>query len=744
MPTLVDEAKRMGAAGGPLEFVGGAHRRHQSEYMVRLAEHIESRNGAMPGPRTAYGKVATGIGKTLATAAVLGLDAAMHDRRSVVSVPTRSLRRDGQQTERQVNAILHAMGYRMVKMAQRFSRSQYVGPSRIDALKTRVSRGVLALTPPYIDLLRYCDAAWAAGEWASFEGYKDQLGVLPAGLTERALCLGPADRETWIYKQIAEANAEARDADVMYVTHTMLMMNSISGGRALQTQVQNEDEGLGPSGTLVFEEAHRVPDVAWDHQTSSLSVLDVQRVVAEASARYAKAGPQTLAALAGGIVLVELGLQFFRVWRALHPSPNIAVVISKSDPPSDPATTEVLTNLELIDRGLGTIKAVAFGRYAQDDRDPMLAEAVIGEMQANLFSIRRFEKNRWPMLELLPATEPDDVVIRCNLDYGRRLVNQYWRGNESGERFHSFSAVVFVSGTLTDPPPYGHSMSWIKRATGYDESLDGPAREFPPIPASTRSPLGSIQAVGVADRELVPRPFLSKPDGSYRLNSAFVDFCTTELLAHAIRLLPDPDARTLVLPHSYTMLDALHAGCPTLRDRMVVRSRNSNLAADIERFRRTRGGIFLSCELESLDLVLEGRTLVDYLIIPTIPVPPIDPIRSSRTANFLEQYMPGAEADRRAYLRSLRAGAAAAYRSLGQAVGRGIRSPLDVVRRLDIYDARFPLPLHIANDPRVQMIRAGFGGAKLYGSFDSILDPFGVREWYKLGNGNLTKIWPPS
>lgn len=749
VPSLVEVVTYAFLPDGPVQRRMGQHRPFQAQSAIGFAGFAETQHDH-ERVRLFIQEQRAGIGKTLAAAVVLAFDAILNGHRGMVSVNTKALRYSYLQTLDDVSWIVRATltelgcGHRYVPitMQERRSATQNISPSKIEALRKRLLNRTIVHTPQHDELIEYFDSAIAHGDEPTFDAYQYEFGgALPLGTTYDDWCMVAEDNGHPLWEAIRERNNGQIVAHITLVTHSMMMRNSISRGRVLNTSLIGDDEFPAPTGMLVIDEADKMPLVAFESQSPSTSLLTITKILETARRFYSEASSDTLSALDLALGQVEEGLLFFQEWNAGHSTIMPAVVVDRDEF----VASEIIAHLTMVDAGLTNIKGIAYGHYNPRDRDILMVD-IITRVQDILHALRNFKLFPIPKMSLRTFIDQDgvrDLEIRINLGLGRWLVNQYWRRYD-GVQMHGFRGVIAVSATLADIPPYNNRYTWFRRHCGYDPEADlGLLVEKTPIPASSREPYGRISHVIVPEREGAPHP--SNQDQENMIEPAFVRLVATGITAFSKRMEGRPETRMLVLFPSYKLIDAVYDKVPHLHDRLIVRQQGSNLLREIARYSATPRGIFFGVDWEGVNFVdpETHRTLVNFLVLTKIPQPPSDHIRISRIADSLVRNFHNEEAAaaRRAFGISLREGSGHAYRKMAQGLGRGIRNASDVVEAALILDYRFPVPLHVAETRRI--LRYGGRSARLFGRFDSMFDPYGVQTWSKMElNGEIQQVYP--
>lgn len=768
-PRLIDAVSHAFSDIGPVYKIMGQYRPLQREAAMAMAHFVQEQHDSPPFQRLFAQEQRAGIGKTIAVAVVLGFDAVLNGNRSVVSTNTRALRAGYFDTMADVNAIIKMTLaeidcdlYRPIVMAERTSVSQNISPSKVAAFKRRLGAGLVPDTILAREFIEFFDSTAAhEDDPPTIDMFLyERHGALPEGTTADDWSMCSADRAYPIWKLLRDRNEEALMADIIGVTHSMMIRNSISNGRALNTRVEAreprvvvadgmtvpsmDDKTDPPTGMCVIDEADKLPQIAYDSQSPATSLLTLASLLEDIATVYQDAGDSTKAAIERGIVKAKNGLEFFEAWSVSHDTMDPSVTVGKDDF----IATEIVENLIAIDAGLIDLQAVSYGQYDSKDRDILLSDK-IERIQENLHAIRNFRFYHVPKMSLrtyINHIGERDLEIRVNLGFGLWLINQYWRPRD-GFPLHSFGGVIAVSATLTDLPPHSHRYSWFRKHFGYVLREDGKRLvERLPIPLNRREPYGSVRSVIVPDRIGTPRPIINDGD-TYTINPDFVKFGAIAINQFAKVQAENPETRMLALFPSYALIDKFYDELPHLHERIIARQKGSNLHRDIKRFADTPAGIFFAVEWEGVNFVERDETdgtqhtLVDFLVFTKIPQPPSDHIRQARIAEGMMNAfnLPDEAAKRKAFGLSLRDNSAHAYRKMVQGLGRGVRNETDIISAVLILDDRFPVPRHVAKFGDIQRCRPN----SLFGSFDSIFDPYAVEYWSKMNlEGKITQVYP--
>ena len=200
----------------------------------------------------------TGIGKTLEVLVVLSLFKLLSDRSSVISTFTRAMRQSYLKELPVLNQILeltlHGIGvgrlYRPVVVKEYQSITPYFSPSKIASLEARISKG-LPSTSVIAGIIQYFHAAIAHGDLPTFDDFFAQGYQLPPHTSTLHWCMCTSDKNNPLFNQIIDTNQDAREADILLITHAMLIRSNIARGKVLNTKI-SADETTTITFQLVF------------------------------------------------------------------------------------------------------------------------------------------------------------------------------------------------------------------------------------------------------------------------------------------------------------------------------------------------------------------------------------------------------------------------------------------------------------------------------------------------------------
>lgn len=734
------------ARNGPAHRVLGEFRPPQLTSAVELASFIDEH--AADGARipVSIQEQQGGIGKTAAIGVVLFADALLNGRREIVSTFRRDLRRSYIEASVEFNEIVRLtfeemrMGeqFRNVRIEEYRSTAAFISPSKVAALRARLTDGSvddahLPLLRRFIDFFDHYGGEEFLLEFSQWYDEPSVEGLLPLGYAELDLALCVSDRGHPVLEQSQIQKLEAlEEADVLLVTHAMLMRNSIGRGRVLKTHLEEEDRRIFRDvGALVIDEADKLITVSREMLTFSITLGLIEEIL-ESAVHLKPATPRGREMLSQGLAGLERGLPTLRGLRDRYEDRRVrAFGVFTHD---DLVAISARRALEHIESGLWNIRQIVKGEYASDDQDVVLAD----QIRLALEELRVIvAMDRYDRALMVPATVSDptgkfDLRVSVNMGSGRSLISQLWRQGEDGP-MHQFGVVAMLSAALTDRPPNTETYNHFCRLIGADDELDDIHRKGPLFPAE---PIwGRIAHVIVPERDTALRP--TDPKDRFMLAEPWVEFVAKAILVAAGRQKEQPPAtRMLVLFHSHAALNAVLALTQDLAERIVTLERRDRLSA-IQDFAERDWGIWYGLEWEGANFVdAHGRTLVDILVITRIPQPPTDLVRARRVQDMLGDVEGRTRSGSSV---AIHEAVGISYRRMRQAICRGIRKADDVIKELYILDIRFPVPdrLCVTGD----IIKSDGDPMKLFSKFDHMLEQYRPQRWsVMMKDGGILRI----
>ena len=248
------------SASGPLAraFDGYCERREQ----IEMAQAVQA---AIRDARTVVLEAGTGVGKT---AAYL-VPALMEGGKVIVSTGTKALQ--DQLFHRDLPAIRDALGV-PVKVALLKGRSNYLCWHHLDRSNQDATLLGSKQEVKDLSLINRFAPLSATGDKAECPTVPEHAAIWSRVTSTRENCLGsdcPRHADCFVVK----ARREAQDADVVVVNHHLFFAD-------LMLREEGVPELLPNAQTIVFDEAHQLPDTAtlfFGESVSTAQVLDLVR-----------------------------------------------------------------------------------------------------------------------------------------------------------------------------------------------------------------------------------------------------------------------------------------------------------------------------------------------------------------------------------------------------------------------------------------------------------------------------------
>lgn len=648
---------------GPVHEVMGTHRPIQGEFADDIARTLTGE----PKPVIALHQGDVGIGKSMAAAVPVALHALATGSRVVFSTFTQNLRHQMVADTDKLNDILALVfehfGVAMprpVRIAERKSATGYLSPSRVEVFANAlVKHGGRYSAEERMHANAFI--SWARDpssvEIAQWFEREDADGKLPMGLNELDFSLTDAETKSdlAVAEDFRESLLAADTADIVVVTHAMMLLNVSLFGRLLKTTTGADREFK----TLLVDEAHQLPAMA-EHRSShmtTLSFIDDVRKTAAADG-YAELAARLGGAIAAFEAFVREGFDDGVSADVLVTGPSINQFCEMTAP-----LIEVLREILA---------------HAIKDREFFL----FGMVERALVTISPFDtllhKAGTTDTEYLSIMD-DEVVIRFSTErrirfgmlprYAAKAINRLWRTST-----HAFETIIFMSGTLhgIDKNP-----DMFCREIGLKLAGDTHRTIIAPVRAPLRH--GRIERIVLAPRDPSIHPSRSSPHpdiGSYT-NYDHLRYVVSAIQAAALERRDGETRRIAVFLTSQDSLDFVRDGLENLQLGRHVIAQNIGVKAHSlrDRFKNDPGAIWLGLNWEGVNLVDDnGRSLIKTIIIPRIPLRPNDLMLSHAMGSY---YASLVNMNR-------------AWRTVIQGVGRAIRHPDDVVD-LWMLDPRWPL-----------------------------------------------------
>lgn len=585
----------------------------------------------------------TGIGKTLGYLIPLCLHCSASGDRAVVSTRTNHLSRqvlleDGPLA---IHAVQEMTGHKL-RIARRVGRCNYVDIDRVLRIladdDTSVEDALLL-------------SAWVKEKPETFEMAADIGLVLPERMNPADICLlatSPGASQGAYLRDVAES----KDADILVTNHTLSLLHALTGMRIL--------DGDRKAKVIVFDEADTLPDAARAlHEYKIAMSTLVALVMAAPDCKEKQATIRSLSAL------MEIMGRYLQT--------KYVVLINESMTDIIGAVTNVLGNL----RDLAAAVQTNNGKLTREKTTWLQemdgARGHLAKWMDSISDIHNLSSNitasptrRFPSLGVT-AMDP------------ARVLRSMWRKRQGDSDDPSYDVVMFTSATLAAPsgrmvnslPSLDFSKLKIEVGVGPEDNFrDDLSGRFAP------SQFGKLR-ITLADRK-TPVPFLKtfNEDEEKEYDPEWLSY-----VASGITKAHGTGERALVLTPSFRDVCAIGELVPFARQH----KRGEKLNPLLEEFTENPSAVLLTPSAWA-GVNLPG--IVKNLIIPRMPVPPLDEARIASFVRLMARYHKS-EAEARGIM--IRRDRETAQRRLRQGVGRGIRSPSDECH-LWILDPRFPLP----------------------------------------------------
>ena len=553
-------------------------------------------------------EVGTGVGKTYAILALSTIAAAVTGRRTIVGTHTRILRDElDAQGQMFVSAFCDAMGYR---------------PVTIGAIRPLSSSCSPGLAEHYADTADGEEArteARAYRDWV-FETYRSGKIPTPQDWTSDGRTLdfvGVATQNEAVEKLIVRgselstlpehddpgiattvtsamsANMEARDnADIIVVTHALVLKNGIDFGQTLGTATRDSrnSEATIHRYDLILDEADSFLSQAGLVQNEALSLAQIEKDIGKRAASGIRK-----------VLRSALGRSEQRIIRTDEELRTVSeALVGGSD-------RKILKKLEALSKDDSN---VAMASRAHQTAGRILAISSVHEQAGNGIGAVLSDAG----YTLWIGRQEKDLVIGMDATSPERLLNRSWVNNN----LHAFDHVVHLSGTLVDlPSGYSTKTYHYHRDVGLNERRDTVHRNIGHAPHLIIKPSTSpLQALDLATGDLRP---ISRDrqslDESYWKNVA----------EHIGAFSAGGDRRRLVLLQSYAALDLLGSLLmqkglsPLVQNGSSIDELIDTLAESSE---QGKDEIVLSLKWQGTNFVRGGKTVIDHVIIPQMPIRP--------------------------------------------------------------------------------------------------------------------------
>lgn len=693
------------------------HRADQATVAAHLAKHITAGHESSL-LEVLICQAGTGVGKTLAIAVVpalyLGqqlLAAPTMRRRALLSTYTTELRaallREADRVNTVTNQTLLAVCQqalpRPLRFAERRALTGYASPWRTEGLRRQFQQQrINPADRPLVEAYLEWEANSATGEFTEWYQVPDAQGRLPLRHHEMELCLTGRDEPSARYQDVIADRVRADTADIVIVTHAMLMRNVTSGGRLLHTQAPETAKPAEPAepaetgapdigrfDVLIADEADQIPAVAAAIDRVNLSLADLGLLLTQAQTAGA-----TITAARGLLVALRDG------WSRLVGKGRHRAIL-----PDDQIAAAFAADLAQLETACDAVR-----RQINRVSDPLTSELLTMTI-AGLRRLRDFTRQP-PPRDADVARQPNPAVIELvwqNDDFSVTLTSQtaqYHSWSLWRSAVHDFDSVALLSATLQDTK---RSFNRFRGAIGLLQPPNRVRVAETEVPTPHFGKIGRIELPW--PREVYRPTDINAQDmmnpQHLTMTAQYIALTLSAAIARG-----DRHYRQYVICHRLSMRDAL---ATLLRGMgfgayVVVPGYRQKAQALVHDLAAIDYGVFLGSNWEGINLVDDrtGVNLIKHVTLARLPMPPLNPTIAAHASGS------GAVYARIAAIEEC-------FRKTINGIGRGLRSALDEIT-LGIMDIRFPMPLKLAQAIGVNHISM-CDPTSMFMGFDAVIRP---------------------
>lgn len=641
---------------------------NQLSYALAMAAHFQKAQSDTDGKATLGAlQAGTGTGKTIGYLVPMLAYVALTGKKGIVSTYTRALQSQVLKDASLLLPLVQELTGHFAVVRKRLGKQNYLSWSGINRMEDALEEGA----PGSIDARRTLQRmqSWLSerneqgelvnsGIIADFAEAEDDGQITPAidmKLIELRSSDDPADHE--LYSRDVSL---AKDADIVVVNHATLLVDAISWGCVLNTDLQEHD-------ILVVDEADQLCSAAEMICNSDISLFQAGRVV--------KAAEMTLGIKGTHESLKSLSEEAANLYSG---APIIAL---SANGKTAEAVKRLHTSAAAVSDLAERARKASKRKGLTDTEKEIFAEVgevsvLMSEASRTIGAVDAALAMSWSPIKAYPS-------IRIGDSEPGRVMGKYWAGlaGEDGEKSTLLKSIVFTSATLGPPGK--------RLPEAFDEFLNsiGVYR----INKSSKihysvceelmamyepSQFGKMEFV-LCDPS-VPLPSLKEDDVVTR-SPEWLTYTQT-----MIRKAHETGGRVLVLTVSYSDSALLKEGLADLADHIIVHERGARLADCAKQLVASGRGILITpAGWEGLNL----PGVLSHVVITRMPF-----MRPDSTSLMLMRLkLTRSLSERVIEAKVARRMLTAVKRRLTQGMGRLIRSELDQ-GCVWIADPRFPLP----------------------------------------------------
>jgi ATP-dependent DNA helicase DinG len=613
----------------------------------------------------------TGVGKTLGYLIPLGLHAARTSTRALISTHTLHLQHQVVRREFDVaRQVVKQMTGADISIASQKGRANFVSPSRVqdlmDALKDE--KQLSDKDKATLEDL----AAFPSGDIREWQ----ETRALPDNIRASDVCLLPGADLSEASAYIAHKE-DAQQADVLVVTHALLMLSCINWN----TMLGKTEDGNPPFDAAIIDEADRVPSAAESAFNLRIGVPMVERVV-QGMEKFGYTGASDAVSEWRDWMdkqFAQMSGKYAGGFRREGAGGFAVLGDARNSSVRDDARNLAYMLVSQLRKGEGIVRGN--GMRNDDIEDIMAISNQLQEFAKACDSPG--SSYSAPVIRWSPVRTYGSFSL-VPLEPGK-LTSRLWSGSES--RTPYLRTLVMTSATLDAPGSVKSKFFEFREQVGLNAKFHNYNEEGSASIAPDK--FGRMDFV-FADRR-IPKPGDGGVEGDYS-NPDWIRY-----VAAGIQAAQKRGGRSIVLIPSYRDVIAISEAARDLGVDLIEHQQGQKVADLLPAFtspENPNGVLITPAAWEGVDL----PRMIRHVIIPRIPIAAKDNARNrAMLDNYLSRGLDEKKASGVLHMRSN----ANTRRKMTQGIGRGIRSAEDYVT-LWVLDPRFPLPNNLATNRRLR------------------------------------------
>ncbi len=666
----------------------------QADYALHVAKTIEGQ-----GDETSIAllEADAGIGKSIGYLIPLVLHSSLTGDR--VAVSTFTLQLQSQLIKKDIALALdiaeELTGNRLLAAPRKGLRN-FVSQTRAKKLIDELSKYADKKEQFFIDTFSEWVQETTTGD---IREWMEDYGELPKGMHVVDICLDESSpkEDRKLYQQHVDAS---KDADIVIITHTMLLMHGMWGFNLLDN---NSGENERAIAHVVVDEADRIPQAAEGLARKKLSPHMINSFLAS----IAKADPAASAAM--------INISNFSNWLKGHQAgPEQKHLILEN---STAIKKEALAHAAL---ALVSLQAIDKDNLSGESLDRLLSTKDIVERVVVALTDNKGDggnnayANNFSMLTWSPVLNLPSIELVL-LNPGR-VASRYWQKSELSPMGY-LSSIVLTSASLSTPGQRGDAQFMdFMIETGIAKDTHNVVYKI----AYEHEKFGDAEFVFLSPD--ISGPLMHKDDEEAESEDEYFEphpdwlNSTTNMIAEAA----NQGGRVLVLANSFNDSEEFSelVGQKLTDDYcLIVQKRGEKLQQMLKRFIAEPNSVLITPSgWEGLDL----PGLLSHVVIARLPFLPPDNSYNSIYKKYLMEIkgFSKSKANSIVFLKNINA----ARRKLKQGMGRGIRKEDDKVTYW-FGDPRFPMPDEL-KDKLFRTMRVNFSRRQYPAMFMSIAPRF--------------------